>query len=62
VPDFFLVKYIKGGKNALNDYKITKCPLNIPDDHKIIQMKRIYKTTFSTPEVLQNIPKLVFLD
>jgi hypothetical protein len=62
VARFFLVQYTKGAKRCtkITWYKITKCPLNIPDGRKILPMEIIYNIIFHS-EVLPNIPELVFL-
>jgi hypothetical protein len=62
VARFFFVQYINqsGEKNVPNDYKITKCPLNIPNGCKIFQMTRIFNYIIHS-KVLPNTPKLVFL-
>jgi hypothetical protein len=59
LPDFSLYNIPKWGKNTPNDYKIIKCPLNLPSGQKIFQIN-IFKNILDY-KVLQNIPKLLFL-
>jgi hypothetical protein len=55
VAIFSFVQNTKALENEANDYKITKCPLNIPNGCKIFQMTRINYSIFHS-KALQNIP------
>jgi hypothetical protein len=57
VARFLFVQYTKAWKNAPNDFKITKFPLNISNGCKT---RRICNNIYHS-KVPQNIPELVFL-